>query len=144
MPERHPEIELITNRMIARSADAAEQQATKQHGLAQKHTTTACALKEEMTLRSPMARARRAITHAVRASIPSPKPAARRRACHVVRGASARRTSGKRVRPVSAVVRPARPGRASEAGSGMFRSVTIASLVAATRPEIAERDGAHH
>lgn len=88
------------------------------------------------------------IRMAGQASIPSPKSAARRRGCHVVRGASTHRASGKRTRPVPAVVRPVPTGKSSAAGLGMFRSVTVASLVTASvaarviRLEITETGGA--
>ncbi|MER5617595.1 MobF family relaxase [Streptomyces sp. NPDC002215] len=55
MRERLPDIERITDRTVARSADTAERQATERRDLAQKHTATAGKLQEEKTLRSRMA-----------------------------------------------------------------------------------------
>ncbi|WP_327267089.1 hypothetical protein OG444_39860 (plasmid) [Streptomyces sp. NBC_01232] len=47
MHERLPEIERITNRVVARSADLAGRQAAEQRGIAWKHITTAGKLQEE-------------------------------------------------------------------------------------------------
>ncbi|MFF8414702.1 MobF family relaxase [Streptomyces omiyaensis] len=55
MRERLPEIARVTDRSVARKADAAERQAEEQRGSAQKHAAKAGRLQEEKSLRSRMA-----------------------------------------------------------------------------------------